>query len=677
MRQPIVLCGALCLGTFIVGAIGGQDPPIAFSKTAPAGRPNEHYIGNRPPLAESPLVKLPVGSVKPRGWLRSQLELMAKGMTGRLPELSRWCKSENSAWASPEGEGEHGWEELPYWLKGFISLGHILEDDRITKEARSWVERILASQDEDGWFGPRENKEKDDIWPNMVAIHVLQTHYEATEDPRVLGFLQKYARWQLALPRERLLPGSWQKVRGGDNLASVYWLYNRTGDRKLPELATVLHERTVPWVDGIPNWHGVNICQGFREPAVFWQQSQEPAHLEAAERNYKQVLELYGQVPGGMFGADENARKGHSGPRQGAESCSMVEFMLSFEMLLGITGDPKHGDRCEDVAFNSLPASHTADLKALHYLTAPNMVQCDKENKAPAIENSGCMLAFSPGERYRCCQHNVSHGWPYFTEHLFMATRGNGLAAVLYAPCEVNAQVGDGVKVKIEEETDYPFTDRVGFKVTAQRPVKFPLTLRIPAWAVGAGVSLNGNALEAPEDLAGPSFVTVTKTWTTGDRLLLVLPMRTGIRRWKANGDSISVDRGPLTYSLKIGEKWSRFGGTDEWPELELFPTTPWNYGLAVDEKSPESSFEVVEKPELLPVKTFALEAAPIELKTRGRRIPTWTLEGGLAANPPSSPAATKEPLEDLVLVPMGFARLRITAFPAVEGGPAAEKPGG
>src|SRR4029453_12142593 len=156
-----------------------------------------------------------------------------------------------------------------------------------------------------------------------------------------LGFLQKYARWLLALPRERLLPGSWQKVRGGDNLASVYWLYNRTGDRKLPELATLLHARTAPWVTNIASWRGVNISQGFREPAVFWQQSQEPSHLEAAERNYRHVLELYGQVPGGMFGADENARKGYSGPRQGAESCSMVEFMLSFEMLLGITGDPK------------------------------------------------------------------------------------------------------------------------------------------------------------------------------------------------------------------------------------------------------------------------------------------------------------------------------------------------
>jgi DUF1680 family protein len=350
-------------------------------------------------------------------------------------------------------------------------------------------------------------------------------------------------------------------------------------------------------------------------------------------------------------------------------------------MLLAITGDPKHADRCEDVAFNSLPASHTADLKALHYLTSPNLVQCDKENKSPAIENSGCMFAFSPGERYRCCQHNVSHGWPYFAEHLWMATRGNGLAAVLYGACEVEAQVADGVKVKIEEVTDYPFGDRVTLKLTVPRPVSFPLSLRVPAWARGAGVSLNGKALELPEGMeaAGPCFLTVKRTWNTGDTLHLVLPMSIGIRKWKANGSSVSVDRGPLTYSLRIGEKWSRFGGTDEWPELELFPTTPWNYGLVVDEKNPEASFQVVEKRELLPVKTFALEAAPIEIQARGRRIPSWTMEGGLAANPPPSPAATREPAEAITLIPMGFARLRITAFPAVEdaAGAAGEKQGG
>src|SRR3989442_3665496 len=421
-------------------------------------------------------------SIHPQGWLRRQLELMRDGMVGHLPEVSKWCQIKESAWASPKGEGQYGWEELPYWLKGFVNLGYVLGDERIQREAKAWMEGVLSSQEEDGYFGPRENKAKDDVWPNMVMLNAVQDYQDATGDPRVIPFLLKYFKWELDLPREKLLPASWQKIRGGDNLASVYWTYNRTGEKWLLDVATKIHERTAPWVEDIQSWHGVNICQSYREPAVFYQQSGDEKHFRAAERNYKKVMQMYGEVPGGMFGADENCRPGFSGPRQGAWTCSMVELMLSFAMLLAISGKAIHADHCEEVAFNSLPAAQTADLKALHYLTAPNLVQCDKENKSPAIENEGCMLGFSPGERYRCCQHNVSHGWPYYAEHLWMATRDNGLAAIFYAACEVEALVGDGVKVKIVETTDYPFDGAVHLKIAAPKSVRFPLALRVPIW---------------------------------------------------------------------------------------------------------------------------------------------------------------------------------------------------
>ena len=172
----------------------------------------------------------------------------------------------------------------------------------------------------------------------------------------------------------------------------------------------------------------------------------------------------YGQVPGGMFGADENARPGYTGPRQGAETCSMAEFLLSDEMLVSISGDPVWADRAEDVAFNSLPASMTPDLKGLHYLTAPNQVQLDRKNKAPMIENDGDMFSYNPYQ-YRCCQHNAAHAWPYFAEHLWMATANDGLAAVLYSPSKVKAKVAGGAEVEITETTEYPFNGKITFTI--------------------------------------------------------------------------------------------------------------------------------------------------------------------------------------------------------------------
>ena len=86
---------------------------------------NDHYVSNRHPLASIPFIKLPVGAIKPRGRLRRQMELQADGFTGRLPELSVFLRKEDNAWLNPDGAGENGGEEVPYWLRGFSALGYV------------------------------------------------------------------------------------------------------------------------------------------------------------------------------------------------------------------------------------------------------------------------------------------------------------------------------------------------------------------------------------------------------------------------------------------------------------------------------------------------------------------------------------------------------------------------
>jgi DUF1680 family protein len=628
------------------------------------GKPNNHYVGNRAPLLPSALNKLPIGSIRPEGWIRGQLRLMADGFTGHLPEISQWCKFEGSAWANPKGEGRFGWEELPYWLKGFTDLGYVLGDERIIGQARKWIEAILATQREDGYFGTAENLKTPDLWPNMVALYALRSHHEATGDPRIVPFMTRYFRWLTTVPRDRFLPESWQKVRGGDNLDSIYWVYNRTGEDRLLELAKLNHERTADWTHGIPTWHGVNLAQGFREPAQYYQQSFDLTDLEATLRNYQMIYSKYGQVPGGMYGADENAREGYVGPRQGTETCAMVEMMWSCEMLLGITGNSQWGDRCEDVAFNSFPASMTPDLKGLHYLTCPNQIQLDRTNKAPMIQNEGDMFSYNPHD-YRCCQHNVAFGWPYFAEHLWMATPDNGLAAALYGPCRVTAKVGQDSEVSITETTDYPFDERISFVVYVSKTTRFPLFLRLPAWCRNPQVVVNGEQFKIAPDIKG--WIHLDRTWKEGDRVDLILPMRVSVRVWAKNKNALSVDRGPLTYSLKIGEDWRRSGGTDTWPAFEVFPTTPWNWGLIVNLQEPATSFTIEKRDGKLAAQPFTQQDAPITLKAKARIIREWKQENnGLIAEVQQSPVASPELTETVTLIPMGCARLRISAFPRI-----------
>lgn len=676
MSCATVAVGVVAVGFLALAARAGEPVAVRVVSAPPTTGPAALHPCYRPPLLPAPLLRLPIGSIRPQGWLRRQLVLQADGMVGHLEEISKWCNYEGNAWVNPE-KGHSGWEEMPYWLKGYGDMAYVLGDEGRIARARRWIDAILASQREDGWFGPRglltSLNGKADLWPNMIVLNILQSWYEFSGDKRVLPFMARYFRWQLDYPEKDFLAGYWPKMRAGDNLESIHWLYNRTGEKWLLDVAAKVHRCCADWSGGVINWHGVNIAQGFREPAIWYMQAGDEKFLRATDRNYDTVMGLYGQFPGGGFAADENCRKGYHDPRQGFETCAVVEFMHSFEMLTRLTGNPVWADRCEELAFNTLPAALTPDLKALHYLTCANQVQLDRHNKAPGIQNGGTMFSYSPGAVYRCCQHNVAHGWPYYAQELWLATADGGLCASLYAASEVSARVGAGQTVKITEETDYPFGERITFRVSAAGPVRFPLYLRVPRWCVAPAVAMNGQALAV--EARGPAYVAIDRTWADGDTLTLTLPMNLGVRLWKQNNDAVSVDYGPLTFSLKIGERWERYGKNEKWPDWEVFPTTPWNYGLELDEANPVSSLTLRRREGPIAAQPFTPDAAPIEITATARRIPAWTLDPRGLLNPlQRSPARSAEPPEKVTLIPMGCARLRISAFPTVRTAPGAHE---
>ena len=81
----------------------------------------------------------------------------------------------------------------------------------------------------------------------MVALNALQSYYEYTGDPRVLELMQEVLQLGIG-PAGRGLPAPLlAAAAGGDNLASVYWLYNRTGEEWLLELAEKIHRNTANW----------------------------------------------------------------------------------------------------------------------------------------------------------------------------------------------------------------------------------------------------------------------------------------------------------------------------------------------------------------------------------------------------------------------------------------------
>jgi hypothetical protein len=209
------------------------------------------------------------------------------------------------------------------------------------------------------------------------------------------------------------------------------------------------------------------------------------------------------------------------------------------------------------------------------------------------------------------------------------------------------------VLVTITEETDYPFRGTVRMTVNPEKKVVFPLRLRLPGWVARATATINGRR----QEFTRGKPVILQRRWTKGDIVELAFPMEVRTSRWYRN--SAAVERGPLVLSLKVGEDWRKLRDIGPAADWEVHPTTAWNYGLKL------GRFKVTEKP--VGDYPFSPDGAPVEIAAQGRRIPEWTLVNGSAGPLPESPVKSKEPLETLVLVPYGSAKLRITAFPVVD----------
>jgi len=637
------------------------------------------YTTNRPPLLPSPLAKLPLGAVQPLGWLARQLELMAEGMTGHLEELSPFLAPENG-WLGGDREG---WEEQAYWFRGFYDLAALTGDARLSAIADRWIEAVLGSQDADGYFGARYHKAVAgqngqvvcDLWPHMIMLDAVIHHHERTGDPRVIPFLSRFFAFCRDLPDERFVPeprpgfGGWkpfvQWARAGDMLPHLYWLYNRTGEGWLLDLARRFYQRIAPPVSEWLSDHIVDFTQRFQYAGTYMAQAGDPWYLARSEYWYAQHLGTWGQQPRGIFGADERIRSGKVDPRQGFETCGMVEFAKSFYLLGRLTGDPLYADRCEDVMLNHFPSASTPDLKALHYLTAANQPQLDAGEQHD-FYNRGRQVSYSP-HIYRCCQHNVAMGWPWYVQNLWQAAADGGLVAWMYAASRVAAQVGaSGETVVIESRTDYPFRGGVELAIEAARPVTFPLYLRVPRWCRGFHVRLNGERVAA--EPAPGTYLRLEREWRRGDRVALEMDMAVSLTRWPRNG-SVTVDRGPLSYSVRIGERWQRCGGTDEWPEWEVYPATPWNYGLCLEGADPAAGLAVVDRGEVA-AQPWTLEDAPIEIRATAKRLPGWRiLENQTVDEVPVGPARSDEPEEEITLIPLGCARLRMSCLPVIADG--------
>jgi len=462
------------------------------------------------------------------------------------------------------------------------------------------------------------------------------------------------------------------------------WLYTKTGDKSLLQLASLIQSQCFEWskwfegrdwvIDAATqqndkDWmhrHGVNVAMAVKDPAINYERTKDKKYLDILKTGFNDLMTLHG-MPYGMFSADEDLHG--NDPTQGTELCAIVETMFSLEKIIGITGNPHYADALERMTFNALPTQTTDDYNNKQYFQIANQVQVKRgvfNFSLPFVRKMNNVFGMRSG--YTCCLANMHQGWTKFASHLWYSTEGSGLAAFTYSPNEITAKVGSNqTEVTINEVTNYPFEDEINFELSAKKEAAFPLQLRIPVWCKEATVSLNGKVLRTDK---GGQMITIDRNWKSGDKLTLKLPMEVSTSNWGRN--SRTIERGPLVYALKLDEKWEKGNDEKEGDYFSVFPTQDWNYGLvAATVKEPAKNLTVTTPKKVSDDFIWNLAHAPIEIIASARKIPGWQIVNDVASQPVTDRTGlykgeVSDAIEKITLVPYGCTKVRIVAFPVV-----------
>lgn len=254
----------------------------------------------------------------------------------------------------------------------------------------------------------------------------------------------------------------------------------------------------------------------------------EPAYRTAVERMWRNIRDEHRSLGGGPWGGVAHRSRevfnpaGVFDPHGYVETCSTLAWIQLNRELLQLTGEALYADEIERSAYNDLLGAQ-----------APN-------------GEDWCYYVFPNGKRvhttyWRCCKSSGAMAIEELPAVAYTLAPDGALSVNLFGPGSATFETAHAGRVRLEQTTAFPADGEIDLHVATERAATFALRIRIPAWADGATLHLDGEPVDAR--IEAGDYTTVTRHWHGSERLTLALPMQPRMHR--AVQRNVQVSRAP------------------------------------------------------------------------------------------------------------------------------------
>jgi hypothetical protein len=476
---------------------------------------------------------LPFGSIKPSGWLKVQMQKDVDGFVGNLDKLvpdlindpiyssgrlhknSKLKDLGNNKEGDTEGSEQYKWwnsETQSNWWDGYIRNVILLNDKKGLEKVENYVQRILKSQDEDGYIGIYDkelryhfNSENGELWSKTTMYRGLLAYYEYSRDPKLWNAIVKAVDNVMTnYPINNSSPySSGKEFNGGVSHGLTFTdvldkMYQITGDTKYTDYALFLYkdfcktyqsEKDVQ-LENILNTnyklqsHGVHTYEHLR-PLIVAAYASNDVELQKALEIYIQRIEKSTTLTGGAIGDEWIAQRIANATQTGYEYCSLQELLDSYSVLFQKQGATKTAEAIETIFYNAAQGSRNPDHSCIAYLKTDNSFGMDgTKNGEVETNRKQTRYKYSPAHQdvAVCCNPNAGRITPYFIEKSWLKESENVLVNTLLMPSTIETKIQNQM-VKIETITEYPYLNKFIYKISNPKYAQFIIKIRKPSWA--------------------------------------------------------------------------------------------------------------------------------------------------------------------------------------------------